>query len=184
MIAIKDQTKEKMAKAIAALNNELAKLRTGRANVGFIEGIKVLCYGNEMPLNQVASISVRDSRTLSIAPWDKSSVTAIEKAISQSGLGLNPVPNGNVILVPIPALTEERRKEMVKIVKTEGEKAKVVIRNARRDGNDAIKKLQKDKTLSEDEARSASDEIQKITDDFISQIDKILADKEKDLMSI
>jgi ribosome recycling factor len=177
-------TKEKMLKAVETFKHELSKIRTGRAHPSLIEHLKVNCYGNDMPLSQVASINVKDSRTLSITPWDKNMVQPIEKAIMQSDLGLNPATAGTVIHVPLPPLTEERRKEFVKLVKTEGENARVNIRNIRRDANNDVKKLFTEKKISEDEERRAQDGIQKMTDSYIAEIDKMLSTKEKELMEV
>jgi ribosome recycling factor len=175
---------QRMQKNIVGLKNELSKLRTGRAHPGLLEHIKVDYYGNETPLSQVASISTESARVLAVTPWEKAMVPAIEKAILTSDLGLNPVTAGMVIRVPLPALTEERRKELVKVVRDEAEKTKVSIRNVRRDANTEIKTLLKDKKISEDEEKKAEVRIQKLTDQFIEEIDKISAEKEKELMAI
>jgi ribosome recycling factor len=177
-------TKDHMQKSLDSLQHELGKLRTGRANPGLIENVKVASYGSEMPLSQVATINVKDAKTLSVTPWDKSLVSAIEKAILQADLGLNPATTGTTILVPLPALTEERRRDLVKIVKSESENAKVAVRNIRRQANDDIKKLFKDKAITEDEEHRAQDNVQKITDDFIKKIDEMATHKEKELMEI
>jgi ribosome recycling factor len=174
----------RMGKSIEALKNDLSKKRTGRANTSLIEHLPVQAYGSESPLNQVANISVSDARTLTVTPWDKSTVQAVEKAIRESDLGLNPVTAGEVIRVPLPSLTEERRKEMIKLIRNEAENARIAIRNIRRDANNDFKTMQKDKEISEDEQRRAEDAIQKMTDSKITEIDKVLEGKEKDLMEI
>jgi ribosome recycling factor len=177
-------TKNHMQKSIDAFAHELSKLRTGRANPSLVENIKVNSYGTDMPLNQVASITVRDAKTLTLTPWDKNLVSAIEKAILQSELGLNPATSGTVIHLPLPTLTEERRRDLVKVVKTESENAKVAVRNVRRQANDDIKKLFKDKLITEDEEHKAQDNVQKITDEFIKKIDEMAHHKEQELMEI
>lgn len=181
---INKDTKTRMAKAIESFKNELSKLRTGRAHPSLLEHIKVDYYGNSTLLNQVASITISDPQTLSITPWDKSMIQPIEKAIINSDLGLNPVSAGTVIRVSLPPLTEERRKELVKVVKAEAENARVSVRNIRRDANNDIKELLKAKEIGEDEEHRAEDAIQKLTDSYIVEIDKILADKEKELLKI
>ena len=185
MIETIQQTAEnQMQKAVEILRNDLVKVRTGRASPGLIEHIKVSCYGSELPLNQVASVSVGDPRTLLVMPWDKAMVMPVEKAIMQSDLGLNPVSAGQTIRVPLPPMTEERRKELIKNIRNEGENSKIVVRNLRRDANTQIKDLLKEKTISEDEEHRAAEKIQKITDKYIAEIDRILSDKETDLMEI
>ena len=176
---IKKNTEQKMTKSIEALKATLAKIRTGRAHPGILEQINVDYYGNPTPLSQVA-----DARTLTVQPWEKSMIAAVEKAIRESDLGLNPATQGNVIRVPMPPLTEERRKELTKVVKGDGEDAKVAVRNLRRDANEALKKLSKDKEISEDDERRGSDEVQKITDKFVAEIDKIVTEKEKEIMTV
>ena len=178
------ESESKMKKSIDALHNELGKLRTGRANVGLLDSVKVDYYGALTPLSQAANISVMDSRTLSVTPWDKSLMASIEKAIVTSDLGLNPANMGEYIRVPLPPLTEERRKELTKVVRQEGENAKVAVRNIRRDANAHIKDLQKDKEISEDDQRRAEDQVQKLTDNYIAEIDKQLTAKEADLMEV
>lgn len=178
------QLENRMKKCIESLKTELAKLRTGRAHPGLLDHIMVSSYGSDMPLNQVASVSVSDARTLTVTPWDKGMLANIEKAIRISDLGLNPASAGNAIRVPLPPLTEERRREMVKLVKQEGENAKVAVRNIRRDGNDELKKKLKDKEISEDEERRSQEQIQKLTDKFIAEVDSLLSQKEKELMEI
>lgn len=176
--------KEKMTKSIRALEDELSKLRAGRAHPNLLEDVIVSYYGNETPLTQVASIGVEGALMLVVKPWEKRLVPDIEKAIRAAGLGLNPATSGDVIRVPLPPLSEERRKELIKRVKAEGENAKVAIRNIRRDSNQEFKDLLKKKVVSEDEERRAEEGMQKITDTFIHQVDEVLARKEKDLMEI
>ncbi|KTC93499.1 ribosome recycling factor [Fluoribacter dumoffii] len=179
---IKQDSEKRMKKTIEALQNDLSKVRTGRANAGLLDHVQVDYYGTITPLNQVANISASDSRTILVTPWEKSMVAAIEKAILTSDLGLNPSTAGSAIRVPMPPLTEERRKELIKVVRNEGEQGKVSIRNIRRDANSQLKDLVKDKTISEDDERRATEVIQKLTDKYISEIDSLLAEKEKDLM--
>lgn len=181
---IKKNTEQKMIKSIEALKATLAKIRTGRAHPGILEQINVDYYGNPTPLSQVANLGLADARTLTVQPWEKSMIAAVEKAIRESDLGLNPATQGNVIRVPMPPLTEERRKELTKVVKGDGEDAKVAVRNLRRDANEALKKLSKDKEISEDDERRGSDEVQKITDKFVAEIDKIVTEKEKEIMTV
>jgi ribosome recycling factor len=181
---IKKDAATRMGKSIDALKNELSKLRTGRAHTSLLDHITVTYYGNEVPLNQVANINVADARTLSVTPWEKNMVAEVEKAIRSSDLGLNPATSGTVIRVPLPPLTEERRRDMIKVVRAEGEGARVAIRNIRRDANQEFKNLLKEKEITEDEERKAQDEIQKLTDKYISEVDKVLEEKEKDLMEI
>ena len=181
---IKADARTRMGKSIEALKHELSKIRTGRAHPSLLDHIKVDYYGSEVPLAQAANVSVEDSRTLMIVPWEKAMVQAIEKAIMKSDLGLNPNTAGTSIRIPMPQLTEERRKDMVRIVRSEGEGARVAIRNIRRDANNDFKELLKEKEISEDEARRAEDAIQKITDEFVEQVDKMLVVKETELMEI
>lgn len=181
---VKKQATEKMEKAIQVLKKDLAALRAGRATPALLEKVVVEYYGSEMPVNQLANISTPDPRTLVIQPWDKSTLADIERAILKSDLGLTPSNDGNVIRINLPALTQERRAELVKVVKKTGEEAKVAIRNIRRDANDDIKKLEKNGDISEDESRRGQDEIQKLTDKFIQEADKIVAAKEKEIMEI
>lgn len=181
--AIKKSAQERMEKALTALKKELASLRAGRASVGLVDRIQAEYYGALTPLNQLANITTPDSRTLSIQPWDKSSIGAIEKAILKSDLGLTPANDGISIRIVIPALTEERRAELVKTTKKYGEEAKVAVRNIRRDANDDIKKLEK-AGIPEDESRRHQDEIQKSTDKYIAEIDKALVAKEKEIMEV
>lgn len=181
---IKQDSEKRMKKSVEALQTDLTKIRTGRANVGLLDHVQVDYYGNMTPLNQVANITASDSRTILVTPWEKSLVAAIEKAILNSDLGLNPATAGTAIRVPMPPLTEERRKELIKVVRNEGEQGKVSIRNIRRDANNQLKELVKDKTISEDDERRATEVIQKLTDKYILEIDALLAEKEKDLMEI
>jgi ribosome recycling factor len=181
---IKKDTASRMAKSVEALRHELTKLRTGRAHTSLLDHITVEYYGSEVPLNQVANVNVEDSRTLTITPWEKSMVQPIERAIMNSDLGLNPVSAGTVIRVPLPPLTEERRKDMIRIVRQEAEGGRVAIRNVRRDALSDIKELQKEKMIGEDDERRANDEIQAITDKYVAEIDRVLAEKESDLMEV
>jgi len=173
-----------MAKSVETLKADLGKVRTGRAHPGLLEGIRVDYYGNKSPLSQVASVAVGDARTLSVTPWDKGMVPTIEKAIRESDLGLNPATAGGVIRVPLPALTEERRKELGKHVRAEGENAKIAIRNVRRDANTHLKDLLKKKLITEDDDKRAEEAIQKFTDRFIGEVDKLVAAKEQDITQI
>lgn len=181
---IKKDAAERMAKCVAALRNELKKLRTGRASTSLLEHVRVDYYGSEVPLQQVANVAVEDSRTLTVVPWEKQMVPVIEKAIMKSDLGLNPATAGSVIRVPLPALTEERRRELTKVVRQEGEGARVAIRNVRRDVMHELKEMLKEKLVSEDDDRRAQEEVQKLTDKFVAEVDHVLADKEKDLMQV
>jgi len=176
--------KDKMDKAVQAYTRELATIRAGRANASLLEKINVDYYGVPTPINQLASISVPEARMLVIQPYDKSIVSDVEKAIQKSDLGINPTSDGTIIRIVFPPLTEERRKELVKVVKKEGEEAKVAIRNIRRDANDELKKLEKNGEVTEDEMRRYSDQIQKLTDDFIAKIDQLTKDKEKDILEV
>jgi ribosome recycling factor len=181
---IKKDTASRMAKSVEALRHELTKLRTGRAHTSLLDHITVEYYGSEVPLNQVSNVNVEDSRTLTITPWEKSMVQPIERAIMNSDLGLNPASAGTVIRVPLPPLTEERRKDMIRIVRQEAEGGRVAIRNVRRDALSDIKELQKEKMIGEDDERRANDEIQAITDKYVAEIDRVLAEKESDLMEV
>jgi ribosome recycling factor len=174
----------RMRKSIDSFKVEIAKLRTGRANPSILEHIRVDYYGSEMPLNQVANITITDARTLTISPWEKNMVQVIEKAILSSDLGLNPATTGTVIRVPMPPLNEERRKELIKVVRNEAEAARVSIRNLRRDANAELKELLKSKQVTEDEERRLIDDIQKLTDKFVAEVDQLTAAKESDLMAI
>ncbi len=185
MIAeLKADVTERMKKAIDATAHEFSKIRTGKASTALLDGIRVEYYGNLVPLNQAATVAAPEPRMLTIQPWEKSMTSEISKAIMKSDLGLNPVPDGNIIRVPIPQLNEERRKELVKLVKKYAEDGKVAIRNIRRDANDHLKKGEKDKTISEDDHHRTSDEIQKMTDEHISEIDKLVAAKEAEVMEV
>ena len=181
---IRKTATEKMGKSIDTLKHDLAKVRTGRAHTGLIDHLRVDYYGAEMPINQVANVTLSDARTIQIQPFEKKMVQVVEKAIRDSDLGVNPATSGDVIRVPMPALTEERRREMTKIVKHEGENAKVAVRNIRRDAIQHLKDLLKKSEIGEDEEKRAQDEIQKATDKAIADIDKLVADKEKDLMAV
>ncbi len=185
MIAdIKKNTESKMQKSLEALKNDLAKIRTGRAHTGLLDHIQVEYYGSLVPLAQVANVTLVDARTIGVQPWEKPMVAKVEKAIRDSDLGLNPATQGELIRVPMPALTEERRRELTKVVKHEGENAKVAVRNLRRDANNALKDGVKAKTISEDDERRSQDEIQKLTDKYVAEIDKMLAQKESELMAV
>lgn len=181
---IRKDAEQRMRKSLEALKAELAKLRTGRAHPSILDHVKVEYYGQEVPLSQVAKIVAEDARSLTVTPWEKDMVSKIEKAIMTSDLGLNPMSAGMVIRVPMPPLTEERRRDLVKVVRHEGENAKVAIRNIRRDANGALKALLKDKAISEDEERRAQDAIQKLTDKYVADVDAVLAAKEKELMEV
>lgn len=181
---ITNDANARMKKSIETLKDELTKLRTGRAHPSLLDHIMVSYYGTDTALNQVANITVENARTLMVTPWEKNLIPVIEKAIMTSGLGLNPATAGTVIRIPLPALTEERRRDLTRVVRDEGEKARVAIRNIRRDANTHCKDLVKEKEISEDEERRGQAEIQKITDKFIAEIDEILGAKEKDLMEV
>ncbi|MDR2850906.1 MAG: ribosome recycling factor [Desulfovibrio sp.] len=175
---------ERMGKALSALNRDFSKLRTGRAAASLVEGIKADFYGAMTPLGQMALIAVPDSRTLTIQPWDKGGMQAIEKAVLKSDLGLTPINDGKIIRIEIPPLTEERRKELVKVAKKYCEETKIAVRNVRRDANDSLKKMEKDKKISEDDLKKTVDEVQKLTDRFVGDADKRCAAKEKEIMDI
>jgi len=181
---IKLESEKRMKKTIETLHVDMTKIRTGRANASLLDHVQVEYYGNLTPLSQVANVSTSDSRTILVTPWEKSMVSAIEKAILTSDLGLNPSTAGTAIRVPMPPLTEERRKELIKVVRNEGEQGRVSIRNIRRDANNQLKELVKDKSISEDDERRATEVIQKLTDKYVIEIDALLAEKEKDLMEI
>lgn len=174
----------RMQKSIESLRTDLTKIRTGRANVGLLDHITVDYYGSDTPINQVANVTVENARTLTVTPWEDSMVAAVEKAIRNSDLGLNPATAGKTIRVPLPALTEERRKDLIKVIREEGERARVAIRNIRRDANTTVKDLLKAKEISEDDERRAEGEIQKLTDKMIAEVDKAIAAKETDIMEI
>ncbi|HSI37847.1 MAG TPA: ribosome recycling factor [Methylotenera sp.] len=181
---VKKTAEQKMQRSLESLKNDLAKIRTGRAHAGLLDHVMVEYYGSMVAVNQVANVNLGDSRTINVQPYEKSMIGKIEKAIRDSDLGLNPATNGDLIRVPMPMLTEERRRDLTKIVRTEGEGAKVSIRNIRRDANDALKKMIKDKEISEDDERRAQDEIQKATDKAVAEVDKLLQVKEADLMAV
>jgi ribosome recycling factor len=181
---VKKQAEQKMQKSVETLKHDLAKVRTGRAHTGLLDHIHVEYYGNPAALNQVANVTLLDPRTIGVQPFEKKMVQAVEKAIRDSDLGLNPAATGDVIRVPMPPLTEERRRELTKVVHKEAEAAKVAIRNIRRDANEHLKKLLKDKQCSEDDERHAQVDVQKLTDRYIAEIDKVLHAKEADLMAI
>jgi ribosome recycling factor len=180
---IKKNADQKMHQSLESLKNALTRVRTGRANPALLDTVHVEYYGSMLPLSQVANLSLIDSRTIGVAPWEKGMGAKIEKAIRESDLGLNPASQGDLIRVPIPAMTEERRQELTKVVRNEGEQAKIAIRNLRRDANEQVKKLVKDKLASEDDERRTQDDIQKLTDRMIAEVDKLVAAKEQDLMS-
>jgi ribosome recycling factor len=181
---IKKQAADKMAKSVDTLKHDLAKVRTGRAHTGIIDHLKVDYYGSEVPINQVANVTLADARTIAVQPFEKKMVQVVEKAIRDSELGVNPAASGDVVRIPMPALTEERRRELTKIVKHEGENAKVAVRNIRRDGITHLKDLLKEGDVSEDDEKRAQDEVQKMTDKAIADIDRLVAEKEKDVMSV
>lgn len=185
MIAdIKKSVEQKMAKSLESLKNDLSKVRTGRAHTGLLDHVMVDYYGSPTAVNQVANVTLTDARTIGVQPYEKNMIGPIEKAIRDSDLGLNPSTNGDLIRVPMPMLTEERRRDLIKVVKSEGENAKVAVRNIRREANEQLKKLLKDKQVGEDEERRAQDDVQKLTDRFVAEIDKALQTKEADLMAI
>ena len=175
---------DRMEKALAALDREFAKLRTGRATTALVDGIKADYYGTPTPISQMASVAVPDSRTLTIQPWDKGGIALIEKAILKSDLGLTPVNDGKVVRIVMPPLTEERRKDLSKVARKYSEDAKVAVRNVRRDANDSLKKLEKDKVITEDDQKRATEDVQKLTDKYVADVDKKCAAKEKDIMEI
>ena len=181
---IKKDARVRMGKSLESLQKELAKIRTGRAHPSLLEHVYVDFYGSEVPISQAANVTIEDARTLAVTAWDKNMVSVIEKAILTSDLGLNPSTNGNVIRIPLPPLTEERRRDLGKVVHTEGENAKIAIRNIRRDANTHIKDLLKEKEISEDQEHRAETEIQQITDKHIEDVDKLVAEKEKELLEI
>ena len=181
---VKKNAQDRMAKSIDTLKADLAKVRTGRAHTGILDHIMVDYYGSPTALPQVANLTLIDARTIGVQPWEKKMANVIEKAIRESDLGLNPASVGDIIRVPTPPLTEERRKEMVKLVKSEAEDAKIAVRNIRRDANEQLKKMVKDKTISEDDERRGSDEIQKLTDKFVADIDKLVVEKEKEVLTV
>lgn len=185
MIAeLKKTTEQKMQKSVEALKHDLGKVRTGRAHTGLLDHIHVEYYGSMVPLAQVANVTLVDARTIGVQPWEKPMIAKVEKAIRDSDLGLNPATQGDLVRVPMPMLTEERRKELIKVVRHEGENAKVAVRNLRRDANTHLKDALKKHELAEDDERRAQDDIQKLTDRYVVEIDKLLAEKEKDLMAV
>lgn len=181
---VKKTAEQKMQKALEVLKNNLGKVRTGRAHAGLLDQVMVEYYGNMVSISQVGNVGLADARTITVQVWEKPMLAKVEKAIRDSDLGLNPSNSGDVIRVPMPALTEERRRDLIKVVKGEGEDAKVSVRNIRRDANDHFKKLLKDKEISEDDERRAQDDIQKLTDKYVTEVDKMLQGKEADLMAI
>ena len=181
---IKINAEQKMQKSLEALKVDLGKIRTGRAHTGILDHVKVDYYGTPTQISQLANISLIDARTIGVTPWEKKLVGAVEKSIRDAGLGLNPAAQGDTIRIPMPPLTEERRRELTKLVKAEGENARVAIRNLRRDANSVAKEMLKSKAISEDQDHRSQEEIQKLTDKFIAEVDKILAAKEVDLMSV
>lgn len=181
---LKKTTDAKMQKSVEALKHDLAKIRTGRAHTGLLDHVEVEYYGSMVPINQVANVTLIDARTIGVQPWEKPMVGKVEKAIRDCDLGLNPAAMGELIRVPMPALTEERRRDLTKVVKQEGEGAKVAVRNQRRDANNSLKEAVKNKEISEDDERRGQDEIQKLTDRFIAEIDKLLEVKEQELMQV
>jgi ribosome recycling factor len=181
---IKKTMEGKMDQSIAAFKNNLTKIRTGRASTGLLDTVQVDYYGSMMPISQVANVSLLDARTISVQPWEKGMGAKIEKAIRESDLGLNPASMGDLIRVPMPPMSEERRKEMTKLVRHEGEAAKIAVRNLRRDANDAVKKLVKDKSASEDDQKRSEADIQKVTDRHITEIDRMVEAKEQEIMAV
>jgi ribosome recycling factor len=181
---IKTTAEQKMARTVEAFRNELNKIRTGRAHPGILDQVHVDYYGSSVPISQVANVTLLDARTISVQPWEKGMGAKIEKAIRESDLGLNPAAQGDLLRVPMPALTEERRKELTKVARHAGEDAKIAIRNLRRDANDHARRLAKDKTISEDEERRSLDELQKLTDRVIAEVDRLISAKEAEIMAV
>lgn len=181
---LKKNTEQKMQKSLESLKNDLGKVRTGRAHTGLLDHVMVDYYGNPTPIPQVANVNLLDARTIGVQPWEKTMIAKVEKAIRDCDLGLNPATMGDVVRVPMPMLTEERRKDMIKIVRGEAENARVAIRNLRRDANNTLKEALKAKTIPEDDERRTQDDVQKLTDKFIAEVDKLLAQKEQDLMQV
>ncbi|NML29969.1 ribosome recycling factor [Paraburkholderia antibiotica] len=181
---IRKGAEQKMQRSIDAFKNDLSKIRTGRAHTGLLDHIQCDYYGSPVPISQVANLTLIDARTIGVQPWEKKMVQVVEKAIRESDLGLNPATHGDVIRVPMPALTEERRRELTKVVRSEAETAKVAVRNLRRDANEQLKKLVKDKEISEDDERRAGDDVQKLTDKFVAEIDKLVVTKEAEIMTV
>lgn len=185
MIAdVKKNAEQKMIKSLETLKADFGKVRTGRAHTGILDHVMVDYYGNPTPINQVANLTLVDSRTIGVQPWEKNMVSTVEKAIRDADLGLNPATNGDLIRVPMPMLTEERRRDLIKVVRNEAENARIAVRNVRRDANEQLKKLLKDKEVGEDEERRAQDDVQKLTDRFVAEIDKALQAKEADLIAV
>jgi ribosome recycling factor len=181
---IKQTAEHKMARSIEAFKGELQKIRTGRAHPGLLDQVHVEYYGSQVPISQVANVSLMDARTISVQPWEKGMGAKIEKAIRESGLGLNPSAQGDLLRVPMPPLTEERRKELTKVVRHAGEEAKVAVRNLRRDANEHLKRLLKDKQVTEDEERRAQDEVQRLTDRTIAEVDRLVHGKEAEILAV
>jgi ribosome recycling factor len=181
---VKSESETKMQKSLESLQTGLSKIRTGRASIGLLDHVQVEYYGSMVAVSQVANVTLIDSRTIGVSPWEKNMIQPVDKAIRDSDLGLNPAAVGDLIRVPMPPLSEERRKELVKVVRSEGEQGRVAVRNLRRDANDGFKKLLKDKEISEDDERRAQDEIQKLTDRFVGEIDKLLETKEQEIMTV
>lgn len=181
---IRKTTEEKMVKSIESLKTDLQKVRTGRAHTGILDHVQIDYYGSMVPISQVANLSLADARTIVVQPWEKNMANAVEKAIRESDLGLNPASMGETIRVPMPALTEERRRELTKFIKGEGEQTKVAIRNLRRDANESLKRLVNDKEISEDDERRAQADIQKLTDKFVTEVDQVLQSKEAEIMTV
>jgi ribosome recycling factor len=181
---VKKEAAERMAKCVAALKGEFKRMRTGRANTGLLEHIRVEYYGSDMPLNQVANVTVEDARTLAVTPWDKSMVPVIEKAIHKSDLGLSPTTAGSVIRIPLPPLSEERRRDIIKVARHEAENARVAIRNVRRDVMNDLRDMLKEKLVSQDDDRRAQEDVQKLTDRYVAEADQVLAEKEKELLAV
>jgi len=181
---VKKSAESRMAKSLETLKVNLSKIRTGRAHAGILDHVMVEYYGSPVPVSQVANVNLVDARTLSVQVWEKNMAGPVEKAIRESDLGLNPISMGDNIRVPMPALTEERRRDLTKVVRTEGEETKIAVRNLRRDANDTLKKLVKDKEISEDEERRMQDEVQKLTDKHVAEVDKLVAQKEAEIMTV
>lgn len=184
IIDVKRSAEQKMAKSVEALKADLGKVRTGRAHTGLLDHIQVDYYGSPMPLTQVSNVTLADARTIAVQPWEKKMIPVVEKAIRDADLGLNPATSGDIVRVPMPALTEERRRELIKVVHKEAESARIAVRNVRRDANEHLKRLMKDKECSEDDERRAQEDVQKLTDRSIAEIDRILQAKELDLMAV
>ncbi len=181
---IQKSTEQKMQKSVDALKADLTKIRTGRAHTGLLDHIQVDYYGSMVPIAQVAQVGLGDARTITVQPWEKKMIPIVEKAIRDSDLGLNPATSGDIVRVPMPVLTEQRRKELVKVVKHEGENAKIAVRNLRRDANHHVKEMLKAKSISEDDDRRAEEAIQKMTDRFVGEVDKLIAEKEKEVLTV